>query len=154
MNLPKTIITFIIFTGYAVTVHLQGEIGLSVSQAITSLAALNLLSMPLATLLYAIPQGWAALGCFERNQQFLLQPSRIDQRTFAFIAATDTISPSDRERFELEEMDWVRENKISVGVGVGTFGWSDVSPRVVKVDISIEISSGLTILVGPVGSGK
>ena len=152
MNLPEIFNPFIVFTAYAVTAHLQRENGLSVSQAITSLAAINLLSMPLSTLLYAIPQGWAALGCFQRIQQFLLQPSRTDQRIFPHVAATDTIAQSRQEWFELGEMAWARPNRITVSAG--TFGWSDASPQVVKVDIPIELSSSLTILVGPVGSGK
>ncbi|KAI1841484.1 hypothetical protein JX266_012324 [Neoarthrinium moseri] len=151
VNLPETFNTFVIFAAYALAAHLQKTGGLSVSQAITSLAALNLLSVPLATLLYAIPQGWSALGCFERIQQFLLQPSRTDQRTFPHVVANSISSQSDCD-FELQGTTLARQNRITASAG--TFGWSDASPRVVKVDTPVELTYGLTVLVGPVGSGK
>ncbi|KAI1865044.1 uncharacterized protein JN550_008590 [Neoarthrinium moseri] len=117
VNLPETFNTFVIFAAYALAAHLQKTGGLSVSQAITSLAALNLLSVPLATLLYAIPRGWSALGCFERIQQFLLQPSRTDQRTFPHVVANSISSQSDCD-FELQGTTLARQNRITASAEV------------------------------------
>jgi ABC-type multidrug transport system fused ATPase/permease subunit len=147
VNLPETFNPFIIFTAYAITAQLQGKSGPSVSQAITSLAALNLLSVPLATLLYAIPQGWAALGCFERIQEFLLQPSRTEQRVFPHVEATNTESAS-----QMKQMAWTGPSRVNVSAG--SFAWSDSSSQVIKIDLPLELDSGLTLLIGPVGSGK
>ena len=131
---------------------LQGGRGLSVSQAITSLAALNLLAIPLAKLLYAIPQGWAALGCFARIQEFLLEPPRSEKRKLPPAEIIPPESTSDQEGGELQPSEQSFPNKF--GVGQGSFGWSDSKSQTVKVNVPLELGSGLTILVGPVGAGK
>lgn len=134
--------------------QLQGGSGLSVSQAITSLAALDLLSTPLSILISAIPQGWAALGCFERIQGFLLEPSRIEQRSVQFPSPrTSRDSAVGQIGVELKSRQDHRSNQILVNHG--SFGWPDSSSYVVKeVTTSIQPDSKLTILVGPVGCGK
>lgn len=152
VNLPETFNGFFVFTAYAIVAHIQGGNGLSVSQAITCLAALNLLAAPLGKLLYAIPQGWAALGCFGRIQAFMLEASRTEQRSFS---STRTIISSDlgQERFEPESVRKPPENKITVTGG--SFGWSDSTSYIVReVNTAINLGSELTILVGPVGCGK
>ncbi|KUI69238.1 Multidrug resistance-associated protein 1 [Cytospora mali] len=152
VNLPETFNAFFIFTAYAIVSQVQGSSGLSVSQAMTSLAALNLLAAPLGHLLYSIPQGWAALGCFERIQEFLLETPRTEQRTLPS-TRTSTTFTSNQEGVELKSTRLPSQNKIVVSKG--SFGWSDSSSHIVKeVDVTIQIGSELTILVGPVGCGK
>lgn len=131
---------------------MQGESGLSVSQAITSLAALDLLSAPLGTLLYSIPQGWAALGCFGRIQEFLLLPSRAEQRELPSVVNTRTNRTPSQRGTELQAIKGPAVNVIIVNLG--SFGWSDSSSQVVKVNLPLQIRPGITMLVGPVGSGK
>ncbi|ROW02989.1 hypothetical protein VMCG_05737 [Cytospora schulzeri] len=152
VNLPGTFNGFFVFTAYAIVAHVQGGSGLSVSQAVTSLAALNLLAAPLGMLLSAIPQGWASLGCFERIQKFLLETSRTERRTL-HSTTTSTVSASGQEGIELDSIPMPLANKIIVSGG--NFGWSDSSSNIVKeVDMSIQLGSELTIVVGPVGCGK
>lgn len=152
VNLPGTFNSLFVFTAYAIVALVQGGNGLSVSQAITSLAALNLLAAPLGNLLYAIPQGWAALGCFGRIQGFLLEASRTEQRILPS-TSTDTCSDSGEEGFELDSVRKLSQNKIIVTGG--SFGWSDSSSHLVsEVNTAIHPGSELTILVGPVGCGK
>ncbi|ROW15668.1 hypothetical protein VPNG_02110 [Cytospora leucostoma] len=152
VNLPETFNGFLIFAAYAIVAHLQGGSGMSVSQAMTSLAALNLLSAPLGTLLSAIPQGWAALGCFDRIQVFLLELPRSERRMLPS-TRTSTESASDQEGIRLEAIRVPLQNKITVNQG--SFGWSDSNPHVVEeVDTTIQVGSELAILVGPVGCGK
>lgn len=152
VNLPETFNSFVIFAGYAIIAKLQGGSGLSVSQAITSLAALNLLSAPLGTLLYSIPQGWAALGCFVRIQEFLLLPSRTEQRSLPPQASTNADEIDIQGQIELQSMRRPADNVITVSPGC--FGWSDSDSHIVKVDFPLSIRPGITILVGPVGCGK
>lgn len=122
------------------------------SQAITSLAALNLLSAPLGTLLYSIPQGWAALGCFTRIQEFLLLPSRSEKHSLP--------SSIDPNADEAEDQGWTELQAVRgpavdvITISPGCFGWSDSDSQVVKVEFSLNIRPGLTIIVGPVGCGK
>ncbi|KUI53472.1 Multidrug resistance-associated protein 1 [Cytospora mali] len=152
VNLPETFNAFFIFTAYAIVSQLQGSSGLSVSQAMTSLAALNLLAAPLGNLLYSIPQGWAALGCFERIQEFLLETPRTEQRALPS-TRTSTTFTSNQEGMELQSTRLPSQNKIVVSKG--SFGWSDSRSHIVKeVDTTIQLGSELTILVGPVGCGK
>ena len=132
----------------------QGTDGLSVSQAITSLAALKLLSTPLSTLLFAIPSGWAALGCFERIQEYLLESSRTEQRSVDIPSTRDNrTSAVIQEGLELASIGNTQSSDIIVDNG--SFGWSDSSSRIIKeASASIRSDSKLTILVGPVGCGK
>lgn len=151
VNLPEMFNSFIIFAAYAITAQLQGESGLSVSQAITSLAALNLLSAPLGILLGAIPQGWAALGCFTRIQEFLLLPSRAGQSGLP----RDGINGNETAEQDWTELQPMRRPVVNgITVGPGCFGWSDSLSQVVKVSIPLRIRPGITLLVGPVGCGK
>lgn len=122
------------------------------SQAITSLAALNLLSAPLGTLLYSIPQGWAALGCFTRIQEFLLLTSRVEQRALPPAIDTDADDTTEQSWTELQPIRGPAANIITISPG--SFGWSDSSSQVVEVKVPLHIRPGLTILVGPVGCGK
>lgn len=152
VNLPEMFNSFIIFAAYAITAQLQGESGLSVSQAITSLAALNLVSAPLGTLLGAIPQGWAALGCFTRIQEFLLLPSRAGQGSLPRGTDTSENETANQDWTELQPMKGPTVNGITISSG--RFGWSGSGSQVVKVTMPLQISPGLTLLVGPVGCGK
>lgn len=152
VNLPDSFNSFIIFAAYAVTAQLRGDSGFSVPQAITSLAALNLLSAPLGILLYSIPQGWAALGCFGRIQEFLLLPSRVEQRKLPSVVSTDDESIRDQEWIGLQSTKRPTVSKITISPG--RFAWSDSNSQAVKLNVPLEIVPGLTILVGPVGCGK
>lgn len=126
---------------------------MSVSQAITSLAALSLLASPLAGLLGAIPAGWAALGCFARIQAYLLEKSRTDQRIAGAPQSNRNSPPGLEEDIELEYMKRPHLNQIVVTQG--SFGWSETRPSVVRdVNIGLTNEAQFTILVGPVGCGK
>lgn len=144
--------SFVIFAAYAITAQLQGENGFSVSQAITSLAALNLLSATLGNLLFSIPQGWAALGCFTRIQEFLLLPSRREQSSLTSDVGTHADNTVESAWNELQSTRRFADNFITISPG--SFGWSDLASQVVKVKFPLQIRPGLTILVGPVGCGK
>lgn len=152
VNLPETFNKFIIFAAYAIIAQLQGGSGLSVSQAITSLAALNLVSAPLGTLLYSIPQGWAALGCFTRIQEFLLLPSRSGQGSLRRDAGTNADQTVGQNWTELRSIRGPAVDGITIGPGC--FGWSDSASQAVKVKVPLHIRPGITLLVGPVGCGK
>lgn len=152
VNLPEMFNSFVIFAAYAIIAQLQGQSGFSVSQAITSLAALNLLSATLGTLLYSIPQGWAALGCFTRIQEFLLLPSRTEQSSLPSDIGTRADETVERGWTELLSTRRIADNSITISPG--SFGWSDSASQVVNVKVPLQIRPGLTILVGPVGCGK
>ncbi|KAI0124180.1 P-loop containing nucleoside triphosphate hydrolase protein [Xylariales sp. AK1849] len=157
VNLPSVFNTFLIFAAYAIAAQFQGRDSLSVSQAVTALAALTILSQPLSNLLVAIPMGRAALGCFERIQAFLLETSRTDFRTIR--SPVPNPSPS---RDSIQDVDGLELRPLGgnhwepmVQVEGSDFGWSDSSSSIVKeVTTSIRSETKLTFVVGPVGCGK
>lgn len=143
VNVPEIVARLLLFGAYAIVAHINGTDTLSVSQAISSLALIFLVSKPLSDILVAIPQGWSALGCFQRIQSFLNDTPDQEQQ-------------SDGEngielypiRREARRSDIVFEN--------ASFGWSPSSENLVS-EVTVRINpseTGLTILAGPVGCGK
>lgn len=164
VNLPQIFSQILTFAAFAIVAKVQRSNTLSVSVAITSLSILTLLATPLAHLLYALPQGVAALGCFQRIQSFLLEEARQDNRIFpsdSGPAEADTVSHIDGiELISTNNMHKdIRYTSASqdepVVVSNGSFGWSEVNPSVIKnVQMFIPWSAQLTIIVGSVGCGK
>lgn len=71
VNLPTVFGQLATFTAYAIVAKVQGSDGLSVPQAVTSLSLINLIINPLSSLLLAIPDTFASMGCLDRIQEFL-----------------------------------------------------------------------------------
>ena len=130
----------------------------------TSLSLLSLLTQPLSQTFQNIPVFFAAVGCFQRIQAFLLTDTKSDHRLM--IKASDARylfpeSDTDQDGIELQSMKPTAEGSSgqpsdsdAIIVRNGTFGWnsSDVSAL---EDINITIkSSRLTMIIGPVASGK
>ncbi|KAH8664569.1 ABC transporter [Xylariales sp. PMI_506] len=156
VNLPSSLNRFLIFAAYTIYARVNGSDGFSVSQAITALAALVLLSNPLGNLLVSIPTGWAALGCFTRIQDFLLEASYSEPRVISSSAPSASLTPGSRSQEDIE-LQPLPGKSIDGAVQVehASFGWSNSSSNLVKnVTTHIERSCPLTIVVGPVGCGK
>ncbi|KAH8200433.1 hypothetical protein TruAng_005396 [Truncatella angustata] len=151
-NAPYIFNNFLVFAVYAIVAKLHGGDSFSVSQAVTALAAVTLLSTPLGRLLNAIPTGWASLGCFTRIQEFLLQEVQIEQRT---IPAS---RPSRGSVGHTDDIELQYLGRISARSGLriekSSFGWSSSSNIVKDVSTDIGQDIHLTIVVGPVGCGK
>lgn len=171
VNLPQIFSHILTFTAFAIVAKVQGDNSLSVSVAITSLSILTLLDTPLANLLHAIPQGVAALGCFQRIQSFLLIETRQENRIFPSDASefsadfrpigATTVSHVDEielisNPIKYEDIRYEPAPKDDQVVIInGSFGWSELNPNVIKnAQIQIPQSVQLTIIVGSVGCGK
>lgn len=130
---------------------------MSVSQAVTALAALSLLSPALGGLLTAILQGWPALGCFTRIQTYLLETSRTDPRHTGCSRSNNGTAASAQGEIgiELDEVGKCYHGLNEMAITQGSFGWSESRPAVVQ-DVNIALQGGVhyTILIGPVGCGK
>ncbi|KAM3083743.1 hypothetical protein ACMFMF_001108 [Clarireedia jacksonii] len=123
---------------------------LDASRVFTSLSFLTLLTYPLSQVFAGIPQLIAALACLRRIQAFLEGENRHDFR--------ETLSGVKRN---------MEKNEIDVGASPGhapdmthpviirdgKFGWEADKPVLRNVNTKLTKSS-LTIVVGPVGSGK
>lgn len=147
---------------------------MTVSQAVTALSILSILMEPLGTVLVVIPQTYAALGCFQRIQDFLASESWDDKRLPECPLETtsleshdkpDTIqTPSGYNHVEMiqhpqstpkEPLPRTIFNSDHVIIHNATVGWRGSSSHVIK-DISLRIGQNhhLTVILGPVGCGK
>jgi ATP-binding cassette subfamily C (CFTR/MRP) protein 1 len=145
----------------------NGRNAINTSLVITSMSILELLSNPLSRLLFAIPQANAALGCFQRIQEFLLIESRLEQRQIVSGSLSPTLRTSisrhehtgsgDIELASLQEYRRFNSTSLvgSIEVQRGEFGWSELRPPVIYgIDFHLSKDILLTIVVGSVGCGK
>jgi ABC-type multidrug transport system fused ATPase/permease subunit len=117
---------------------------LDVSTMFTSLAFLTLLTYPLGYIFEGIPQLITALACLGRIQAFLECETRHDFRIFIGGTRPESEKPS----------AGVTELPRCVITFTGCdFGWR--ADKVVLQNVNAEIAqASLTIVVGPIGSGK
>jgi ATP-binding cassette subfamily C (CFTR/MRP) protein 1 len=122
--------------------------GLDVSSIFTSVSYILLLADPLSYLFQNTPNLLAGFACLHRIQTFLEQPSRADFRmSYAHNSETESESGSS------ESDDLERESKSAMSITSGNFGWE--SNKIVLKNINLNIPlSRLTIVVGPIASGK
>lgn len=111
----------------------------------TSLAYILLLCAPLSYLFQAAPSFFASFTCFTRLQRFIESDPRVDFRKSATPRPTDTPSEKETEG----------DGRIPAGIRIsgGSFGWETGKPALKNIDLEI-LPSRLTIVVGPVASGK
>ncbi|KAH6702083.1 P-loop containing nucleoside triphosphate hydrolase protein [Leptodontidium sp. MPI-SDFR-AT-0119] len=109
----------------------------------TSMSYLLLLADPLSYIFQNTPNLLAAFTCLERIQEFLEQDPRHDYRTPRF--ETEIIGGSNDET----------EQKFGSAVSItdGSFGWELDKMTLSKINLDIPTLQ-LTLVVGPVGSGK
>ena len=116
---------------------------LDVTTIFTSTSYLLLLTDPLSFLFQLVPNYMAGIACLQRIQAFLEKEPREDFREL--MSAT----PSEK-KMDLEERI---EPGPAIRIVNGSFGW--VENEFNLKDISAEIpASALTIVVGPIASGK
>ncbi|KAK3935755.1 P-loop containing nucleoside triphosphate hydrolase protein [Diplogelasinospora grovesii] len=150
---PSLLMPAVTFTVYAIAQHVSGGNQFGVAQAFTSLSLLNVLIMPIMDLTTAWANVSQALACLDRIQAFLLKEKRKDYRTLVSdsdAGSSTTAAPNtdedDAEKPKTEQ-PWIK-------VRGGNFGWKKDAPAIIK-DVDIDIMPGqLTLIVGPVASGK
>ncbi|OBT65097.1 hypothetical protein VE03_05221 [Pseudogymnoascus sp. 23342-1-I1] len=123
---------------------------LDATRMFTSLSYLMLLTVPLSQIFQTIPQFFSGLACLGRIQAFVECETRndfrevlADRRRSLEKAQTDAMPLGDTE-FDLSHPIVIRN---------GMFGWEADKFALRNVNTRIAKSS-LTIVVGPVGSGK
>ncbi|RDA91871.1 hypothetical protein CP533_0366 [Ophiocordyceps camponoti-saundersi (nom. inval.)] len=131
---------------------------LSVAEAFTSMSIVSLVSTPMVNLISAYPTFIASLACFGRIQAFLLLTERDDYRCKI---SSHCDGPSTRggtgnteAREDFISLSDGSEARLAVSIENASFSLPDVNDAVLKnVNIVIRKST-LTVVVGPVGSGK
>jgi ATP-binding cassette subfamily C (CFTR/MRP) protein 1 len=139
---------------------------LSVAEVFTSLSIVTLVSRPLVNIIGAYPTFVASLACFRRIQTFLLSDERSDYRSVATMSRSppargDSTSRRDMTSGDIEleiipTPDFMRgsEGILAIRIVDASFTFKKVNEVVLR-NISISIpKSSITMIVGPVGSGK
>lgn len=147
------------FAVFAIQASVQGTDSINTTNAFTALSLISLLCDPASALVQSIVDVFAAVGCSDRIQKFLVSPQREDQR---LTSAEGLWTPSDPSlnsgNLELEifskDVDWDPIQGMAVCVND-----ADIRPAasaaIVLHGIGFDIPRGsTTIVVGPVGSGK
>lgn len=166
---PTIFAPVLTFVAFEIKARIQGSSSLSTNQALTSLATVTLLTNPASTLLTAIPETGAAIGCFERIQKFLAAPSWEDKRGRTAQHQSTSDKPSSSQMnvgIELQEFRAdnqgsssrvtfpKKSEKNAILMTSITVRPSPTSePAVFNIDLQLKAST-TTILTGPVGSGK
>lgn len=114
---------------------------LDTSRIFTSLAYILLLSTPLTQLFQLLPQIIAARTCFDRVAQFLEREAYTDSRKIS------TCEPPDETKLSLSKSE---NTFVSVEA---SFGWESDKTTLRNITLHIPFSK-VTLIVGPVGSGK
>lgn len=132
---------------------------LTASRAFTTLSIIEIITTPLSLLLQTLPSITSSLACLDRIQTYLKSPDRIDQRA----REPQDVLCSDGESMEKKEalVESVRQYPgpvISIReASIAYYSTSTDSPPPAPVldSISLTVPHGsITMLVGPVGSGK
>ncbi|KAF2001413.1 multidrug resistance-like protein [Amniculicola lignicola CBS 123094] len=157
------------FAFYAIISAKEGST-LDAPKLFASLALLLLITQPLLGVLQDIVQLRSTFGCIERIEKFLVAETRSDHRLQMSNTSQPTASSveelSDAWQMSRDDIELVgaaqgipnpEEQNLSsdvVRIQSGSFAWSKGGSAVVRdVDVSIRRSQ-LTMLIGPVASGK
>lgn len=139
---------------------------LDVTSAFTALSLIASLVAPMRSIVFATPPLIAAVGCFHRIETILSLPTKNDHRmllSYASVESGDTARPltslghtSNDSEIGLQELAPRRRPTITPSILRMynlTLAWSvDEIPAL--TDISCETEPGLTMILGPAGSGK
>lgn len=147
------------FAVFAIQASVNGNDSIDTTKAFTALSLISLLCDPASTLVQSIVDVFAAVGCSDRIQKFLVSPQREDRRLTpigALWTSSDpslTLSDADLEMVtKKENPDQLNDMAISVSD-------ADIRPAasaaLVLRGISFEIPRGsITMATGLVGAGK
>ncbi|PKY09063.1 putative ABC transporter [Aspergillus campestris IBT 28561] len=159
VNSPMIVGQLVTLAAYAILALLQGSGGLAVGKTIMSLSLISLMITPLSYLLMAIPDTYASIGCLNRIQDFLMNPSRLDRRQLSQPVSSHPTPTDSIAGIELCPLLKSSQTQKEVVLSLQNvrFGWKSPSSSE-TLGITLELESSPTgtviILVGPVGCGK
>ncbi|KAJ5113968.1 hypothetical protein N7456_002502 [Penicillium angulare] len=159
INAPLAIGQLATLAAYAIVALVQGSGGLAVDRAITSLSLISLMITPLSSLMLAIPDTFASIGCLYRIQDFLKSQTYIEKR---LLPTTSTIPSPLHETasgVQLSSLSQLPPSDKDVVVSLENvnFSWkSPTTPETSGISLTLRESptGNLVILLGPVGCGK
>ncbi|PCG93312.1 ABC transporter, integral membrane type 1 [Penicillium occitanis (nom. inval.)] len=147
-NIPTDFAPFATFTTYTVISVVRADDSLNLAQAFTSLSLIFLLTSPLLTFCQAFPSIVQTITCFRRIHRYILDShalTDLEMSAEGFSGGTT----------ELQEYD---QSTASFSAPLVSFINADISwstdTQVVLHNLNMNITQGITVLIGPVGSGK
>ncbi|TQB72810.1 hypothetical protein MPDQ_006453 [Monascus purpureus] len=143
------------FALYAIVAAVSSHQSLLSAQAFTSLSLISILSTPIVTLTQSVPIIAAGMGALSRIQEYLSTTPRQERRNLD-MAVQDCKSSSqigEKNHYLAKSGSGEKGHPCAVTVQNGKFGWDDAAPTLRDIHCEFPTSS-LTIIVGPIGSGK
>ena len=153
---------------YAIQAQIRGTKSIDVNIAFTSLAIIEMVSMPANTLLSTLPEAASLLAGFDRIQKYLLSPDREDKREFLNKQYANR-EPADRANGSfptiLNEAETLAStapasrasdklHRVAINVDHVTIRPASTANPVLE-DISATLNKGdLVVISGAVGTGK
>ncbi|OJJ47369.1 hypothetical protein ASPZODRAFT_64884 [Penicilliopsis zonata CBS 506.65] len=138
-NIPLTFAPYATFAIYSIISLARNDQSLVASQAFTSLSLISLLTSPLLGFVQAAPSFIQCIGCFERIQVYLEK--------------TPIPDSSRNEKLATEYADKPPTIPSVVSFKDVDIMWSSDSEAVFQ-SLTLDIGKGITMITGPVGSGK
>lgn len=137
----------ITFGAFAIVAKLSGGESFTAAQAAVVLSILNIMMAPLRDLLHSVTTSLTAFAALNRIQDFLSLEERIDGRVVVSDSEARHVLPG-ANKGGLNGQNQVR-------IRDATFSWSETEVlKDLNIDIQSYTSGSLTIVIGPVGSGK
>lgn len=116
---------------------------------------------PLSFLVGNIPSSFSAFGCFKRIRDFLYLDERIESRDIRSHldekrgGAANSRESSTSGAIELQNIDRRNPDGTDIAIVDGNFSWGETTVlQNINTTFSRSQRGSLTILVGPIGSGK
>lgn len=125
---------------------------LGVTAIFTSMSYIVLLATPLSVLFQSIPTLMAAFTCLDRIQAFLESEERRDFRV-ASSPPSPNRSSTAQDLVGKGQSKAIAEPTYAVEISAGAFAWKPDRQVLSNIDVKIP-SAALTMIVGPVASGK
>lgn len=125
---------------------------LGVTAIFTSMSYIVLLATPLSVLFQSIPTLMAAFTCLDRIQVFLESDARRDFRVVTYSPKHDETSAAQNCSGK-GESEGTAQPTYAIDISGGSFAWKPDREVLSSIDLKIP-SAALTIIIGPVASGK
>ncbi|KAE8421986.1 hypothetical protein BDV36DRAFT_291799 [Aspergillus pseudocaelatus] len=142
------VISFIVFS---IQAKITGSQSLTSVRAFTSLSIIALVTAPAEKLLAVLPHIAAALGCFQRLQEYMLSDSMKDTRVFEPLI----VSPFCDNEGDDDSLEGTPKSTDAIRLANVTVLPAPKATSLAISNASCTIETGsLTILLGPIGCGK
>jgi len=156
--MPVAIAPVVTLSVFAIQAVARGTDSLSTAQAFTSLALITLITSPASQLISAVSSCAAGLGCLSRIQRYLLASVHDDRRQSRTVTGSHhLLNYTSNRSLELRPINknrHVDHSTFALQVRQAYIRPSKDASFIVR-DLNMEVKPGtLTIIAGPIGSGK